>query len=68
MACMPCWQQRQLLMNAWHQRNPYALWQAATQGVHIASDKYIRGIDVTRKYGGILAQDPRQSRTGHRVR
>lgn len=68
MSCTPCWQQRQLLMAALRQGDPWQMWRAASQGVHIASDKYIRGIDVTRKYGGVLAQDPRQSRTGHRVR
>lgn len=50
MACTPCWQQRQMFLSAWRHGNPYGMMRAATQGVHIATDKYIRGIDVNRKY------------------
>lgn len=50
MACGPCWQQRQVFITAWRQGNPYAMLQAAGQGAVIATDKYIKGIDVNRKY------------------
>lgn len=68
MACPPCWQQRQVFVSAMRQGDAYLMAQAAMRGVHIATDKYIRGIDVTRKYGGMLAQNPREPRTGYRVR
>lgn len=44
MPCVPCWQQRQMFVAAWRQGNPYAMAQAVRGGVHIAADKYIRGI------------------------
>lgn len=50
MACPPCWQQRQVFVSAMRQGDAYLMAQAAMRGVHIATDKYIRGIDVTRKY------------------
>lgn len=56
MACTPCWQQRQLFMSMMRQGNPYGMYRAATQGVHIATDKYIRGIDVNRKYAAPLTR------------
>ena len=58
MACVPCWQQRQMFMTAWRHGNPYGMLRAATQGVHIATDKYLRGIDVDRKYAALPVQRP----------
>lgn len=66
MPCIPCWQQRQLLMSAWHQGNPYTMLQAVRGGVHIATDKYIRGIDVNRKYGSALDVRRTNSKSGVR--
>ena len=56
MACMPCWQNRQLLMEAMRRGNPVMATRAAIQGVHIATDKYVRGIDVTKKYAAPLTR------------
>lgn len=58
MACTPCWQQRQMFLTAWRQGDPYAMARAARQGVYIATDKYIRGIDVNRKYAALPVQRP----------
>lgn len=50
MACLPCFQQRQVFMSAMRQGNPWMMAQAVRQGVHIATDKYVRGVDVNQKY------------------
>lgn len=55
MACMACWQQRQVFYGAVRQGNPYAMARAVTRGVMIATDK-LRGVDVDRKYA---VSDPR---------
>lgn len=68
MPCVPCWQQRQLLMMGWQQRNPFVMMQATRRGIAIATDK-IRGIDVNRKYGGTYrVEDSGEPRSGLRVR
>lgn len=67
MPCVPCWQQRQLFMTGWQQRNPFVMMQATRRGIAVATDK-LRGIDVNRKYGGGLAQDSGKPRPSLRVR
>lgn len=69
MACVPCWQQRQMFVAAMRQGSPLGMMQAARTGVHIATDKYIRGIDVNRKYAPPQPKLPVYSyRSGPRVR
>lgn len=41
MACTPCWQQRQVLMSAMRQGNPWMIARAVRGGVLIATDKYM---------------------------
>lgn len=58
MACLPCWQQRQALMYAIRQGNPWMMARAVVQGVNIATDKYFLGsvVDVNRKYAAPLTR------------
>lgn len=68
MPCTPCWQQRQLFMIGWQQRNPFVMAQAMRRSVAIATDK-VRGIDVNRKYGGTFrVEDTGEPRPRLRVR
>lgn len=68
MPCTPCWQQRQLFMMGWNQRNPMLMMQATRRSIAIATDK-IRGIDVNRKYGStFFVKDSGKRRSGLRIR
>lgn len=51
MACLPCQQQRRAFVQAATKFDLRGAAQAVTRGVAINVDK-LRGVDVTKKYGG----------------